>query len=46
MNEHFPYGDLTYAAQTGKIPFEHIHGIDLWQFYKNNPKQERISEKE
>ncbi len=39
MNEHFPaYGDLTYAAQTGKIPFEHIHGIDLWQFYKNNPK--------
>ncbi|MBO9690851.1 methyltransferase [Chryseobacterium sp.] len=39
MNEHFPtYGDLTYAVQTGKIPFEHIHGKDLWGFYKEFPE--------
>ncbi|MBB6330524.1 hypothetical protein HNP24_001474 [Chryseobacterium sediminis] len=39
MNEHFPgYGDLTYAVQTGKIPFEHIHGKDLWGFYKEYPE--------
>ena len=39
MNEHFPgYGDLTYAVRTGKIPFEHIHGKDLWGFYKEYPE--------
>ncbi|WP_336703778.1 methyltransferase [Chryseobacterium indologenes] len=39
MNEHFPgYGDLTYAVQKGKIPFEHIHGKDLWGFYKEFPE--------
>ncbi|KAA2223509.1 methyltransferase [Chryseobacterium sediminis] len=39
MNEHFPgYGDLTYAVQTGKIPFEHIHGKDLWEYYKEYPE--------
>lgn len=39
MSEHFPaYGDLTYAVQTGKIPFDHIHGKDLWGFYKEYPE--------
>ncbi|MGE8433570.1 methyltransferase [Chryseobacterium joostei] len=39
MSEHLPaYGDLTYAVQTGKIPFDHIYGKDLWKFYKENPK--------
>ncbi len=39
MNEHFPgYGELTYAVQTGKIPFERIHGKDLWGFYKEFPE--------
>ncbi|WP_167025458.1 methyltransferase [Chryseobacterium sp. Tr-659] len=39
MKEHFPvYGDLTYAVQTGKIPFEHIHGIELWSYYKKHPE--------
>ncbi len=39
MNEHFSgYGDLTYAVRTGKIPFEHIHGKDLWGFYKEYPE--------
>ncbi|MGE8552585.1 MAG: methyltransferase [Chryseobacterium jejuense] len=39
MSEHFPaYGDLTYAVQTGKIPFDHIHGKSLWEFYKEYPE--------
>jgi hypothetical protein len=39
MSEHFPaYGDLTYAVQTGKIPFDHIHGKDLRGFYKEYPE--------
>ncbi|REC59706.1 SAM-dependent methyltransferase [Chryseobacterium pennae] len=39
MNEHFPaYGELTYGVQTGKIPFDHIHGLPLWDYYKQYPE--------
>lgn len=39
MNEHFScYGELTYAVRTGKIPFEHIYGKDMWGFYKEFPE--------
>lgn len=39
MNEHFPtYGELTYGVQTGKIPFDYIHGMPLWDYYKQYPE--------
>ncbi|PWN71776.1 methyltransferase [Chryseobacterium phosphatilyticum] len=39
MSEHFPgFGDLTYSVKTGKVPFEHIHGMSLWDYYKKYPE--------
>ncbi|WP_250255747.1 methyltransferase [Chryseobacterium sp. Marseille-Q3244] len=39
MKEHFPaYGELTYAVQTGEIPFDHIHRMPLWAYYKKYPE--------
>lgn len=39
MNEHFPaYGELTYAVQTGEVPFERIHGLNLWEYNKKHPE--------
>lgn len=39
MGEHFPaFGDLTYSVRTGNVPFEHIHGMNLWEYYKKYPE--------
>lgn len=39
LNEHFPgYGNLTYGVQTGRVPFEHVHGLGLWEYYKKYPE--------
>jgi hypothetical protein len=39
LGEHFPaYMELTYNAKTGKIPFEHVHGVGVWEYYKRNPE--------
>lgn len=38
LGEHFPaFGDLTYGVQTGKVPFDHAHGIPVWDYYQQNP---------
>jgi hypothetical protein len=38
LGEHFPaFGDLTYGVKTGKVPFEHAHGIPVWEYYQQNP---------
>lgn len=38
MGEHFPaFGDLTYGVKTGKVPFDHAHGIPVWEYYQKNP---------
>lgn len=40
LGEHFPaFGDLTYGVQTGKVPFEHAHGIPVWEYYQQNPEE-------
>lgn len=39
LGEHYPaFGDLTYGVQTGKVPFDHVHELSLWEYYKNNPE--------
>lgn len=39
LSEHFPgFMKLTYCAQTGKVPFEHVHGMNLWEYYKEYPE--------
>lgn len=38
LGEHFPaFGNLTYGIQTGKIPFDDVHGVSLWDYYKQHP---------
>lgn len=38
LGEHFPaFGDLTYGVKTGKVPFDHAHGIPVWDYYQQNP---------
>lgn len=39
LGEHYPaFGELTYGVKTGKVPFEHAHGIPVWEYYKQNPE--------
>lgn len=39
LGEHFPaFGDLTYGVKTGKVPFDHVHGIPVWDYYERNPE--------
>ncbi|MBV8327672.1 methyltransferase [Chryseobacterium sp.] len=38
LREHFPcYMQLTDNVQAGKIPFDHVHGMGIWEYYKQNP---------
>lgn len=39
LGEHYPaFGELTYGVQTGKVPFERAHGVNVWEYYKQNPE--------
>ncbi|MCW1961823.1 methyltransferase [Chryseobacterium viscerum] len=39
VGEHFPgFADLIYAVQKGKVPFEHVHGMNIWEYYKEHPE--------
>jgi hypothetical protein len=39
LGEHYPaFGELTYGVQTGKVPFDHVHGVSLWDYYKQHPE--------
>jgi len=38
LGEHFPaFGELTYGVRTGNVPFEHAHGIPVWDYYQKHP---------
>lgn len=40
LGEHFPaFGELTYGVETGKIAFDHVHGMGIWEYYKQHPKR-------
>ncbi|MEG0925215.1 methyltransferase [Chryseobacterium sp.] len=39
LGEHFPgFMKLTTSVQTGKVPFEDVHGMNLWEYYKKYPE--------
>ncbi|KFF74378.1 hypothetical protein HX13_09395 [Chryseobacterium sp. P1-3] len=39
MGEHFPgFGELTRTVKEGKVPFEHVYGMNLWEYYKKYPE--------
>lgn len=39
LGEHYPaFGNLTYGVKTGKIPFDEVHGVSLWDYYKAHPQ--------
>lgn len=36
--EHYPaWGDLLHSVRTGDIAFDHTFGMDVWEFFKQNP---------
>jgi SAM-dependent methyltransferase len=37
-NSWKPWGDLLHAVQTGQLPFKHIHGEDIFEFYPKHPE--------
>lgn len=38
LNECFTvFRELTSGVQTEKVPFEHVHGMTFWEYYKNHP---------
>lgn len=40
LGEHYPaFGELAYGIQTGKVPFEHAHGMPVWEYYKQHPEE-------
>lgn len=39
LGEHYAaFGDLTYGVKTGKVPFEHAHGLPVWDYYLQHPE--------
>nr|WP_315034431.1 methyltransferase [uncultured Chryseobacterium sp.] len=31
--------ELTYSVQTGNVPFEYVHGMNIWEYYKQYPEK-------
>jgi hypothetical protein len=41
--EHYPaWGDLMYSVKTGGIAFDHVFGMDIWEFFRSHPENARI----
>ncbi len=39
LGEHFPaFGNLSYGISTGNVPFDQVHGMSLWDYYKTHPQ--------
>lgn len=36
------WGALVHSVRTGETAFDHIHGIDVWQYRDRNPEQGRL----
>lgn len=37
--EHYPaWGNLMHSVKTGEIAFDDFFGMDVWQYFKNNPE--------
>jgi len=41
--EHYPaWGDLMHSVKTGGIAFDHFFGMDVWQYFQQNPEDAEI----
>jgi hypothetical protein len=41
--EHYPaWGDLMHSVKTGGIAFDHVFGMDVWEFFQKNPDNARL----
>jgi len=41
--EHYPaWGDLMHSVKTGEIAFDHFFGMDVWQYFQQNPEDAEI----
>lgn len=39
LGEHFPaFGNLAYGISTGNVPFDQVHGMPVWDYYKTHPE--------
>lgn len=41
--EHYPaWGDLLHSVKTGEIAFDHVFGMDIWEFFRTHPDNARL----
>ena len=41
--EHYEaWGDLMHSVKIGEIAFDHVFGMDVWEFFQKNPENARI----
>jgi hypothetical protein len=41
--EHYPaWGDLMYSVRTGEVAFDHVFGMDAWEFFRSHPENAKI----
>ena len=41
--EHYPaWGDLMHSVKTGGIAFDHVFGMDVWEFFGSHPENAKI----
>ncbi|HJP91991.1 MAG TPA: methyltransferase [Pyrinomonadaceae bacterium] len=41
--EHYPaWGDLMHSVKTGEIAFDHFFGMDVWQYFQQNPEDAEV----
>ncbi|MCM3900403.1 MAG: acetylserotonin O-methyltransferase [Pyrinomonadaceae bacterium] len=41
--EHYDaWGNLMQSVKTGEIAFDHVFGMDVWEFFRKNPENARI----
>ena len=40
LGDHYSaWGNLLYSVQTGKIAFDHLHGMSVWKYYETHPEE-------
>jgi len=41
--EHYPaWGNLMYSVKTGEIAFDNFFGVDIWEYFRQNPEDAAV----
>jgi ubiquinone/menaquinone biosynthesis C-methylase UbiE len=41
--EHYPaWGDLMHSVKTGEVAFDHVFGMDVWEFFRSHPEHAKL----